>query len=56
MIDSIKGILQMLMKTMKEQEQVSLKNSQGKKEEDYELIVQKAEGEIKRYIRVIFSN
>ena len=44
----------MVGRTLREQDKVDLKNSQGKKNEDYELLLQKAEGDIKRYIRVIF--
>jgi len=51
-IQSIKYILQMVARTLKEQDKVDLKNSQGKKNEDYELLLQKAECDIKRYIRV----
>jgi len=42
----------MVARTLREQDKVDLKNSQGQKNEDYELLLQKAEGDIKRYIRV----
>ena len=50
-IKSIKSLLQLVGKTIREQEKVILLH-QDKQIEDYELILQKAEGDIKRHIRV----
>lgn len=49
---AIRGILQLLQKTLKEQEQVNLLNVENRKDIDYELLLQKAEGDIKKHIRV----
>ena len=49
---AIREILQMLQKTLKEQEQVNLLNVENKRDIDYELLLQKAERDIKKHIRV----
>lgn len=54
-IKSIKALLQLVGKTIREQDKIVLL-SQDKQVEDYELILQKAEGDLKRHIRVYFSH
>jgi hypothetical protein len=51
-IKAIKGILDMLERTMKEQDKMSMQNFENRKGMDYELLLQMVESDIKRYIRV----
>ena len=51
-ISYIKAMVHMIGKTMKEQDKISLGRKAEKQIDDYELVLQKAECDIKRHIRV----